>query len=171
MLLLEHRADLPNPRYSRVLMDSRTAARAAGVKMGTLNAWFARGWIPGVTVGLSGKRRNIDFETAVRVAVFAQLTKHRVDPDRASQVAADLPRERTQSGWLFVPPQDWREQWGAPGMACTHMMDLAQLHELLRSFHSPPEFFVMIDIGQIAERVRRAEALWQETRSGKQSDG
>jgi len=70
-----------------------------------------------------------------------------------------------------APPQDWREQWGAPGMACTHMMELAQLHELLRSFHSPPEFFVMIDIGQIAERVRRAEALWQETRSGKQSDG
>ena len=145
-------------------MDSRTAARAAGVKMGTLNAWIARGWIPGVTVGLSGKRRNIDFETAVRVAVFAQLTKHRVDPDRASQIAADLPGERTQSGWLFVPPQDWRDEWGGPGMACTHMMEIAQLPGLLRTLHSPPEFFVMVDVGQLAARVRAAEQEWKESR-------
>ena len=171
MVSLEICAELPNPRYSRVPMDARSVAKAADVKQGTLNAWIARGLIPGVKVGASGKRRNIDFPTAVRIAVFAQLTRHGVAPDRASQIAADLPQNRTQSGWLFIPQQDWRDEWGGPGMACTHMMELAQLPDHLRTLHSLPEFFVMVDVGRLAERVRQAELEWEQSRRGNQADG
>ena len=73
MLLLETSAELTNPRYSRVPMDARTVARAAGIKLNTLNAWISRGLITWVTVGTSGKRRDFDFDTAVRIAIFAEL--------------------------------------------------------------------------------------------------
>ena len=103
----------------------------------------------------------------MRVAVFAQLTKNRVDPQRASFIAQDLPHDRTQSGWLFVPAQDWREAGGGPGMACTHIPELTQLPSLLQRLTPPPKFFVMIDIAQLAERVRQAERDWLQTRGGK----
>src|SRR5262249_12289417 len=137
------------------------------VSLPTLGQWIARGLIPGVRVGASGKRRDFDFPTAVRVAVFALLTKNRVDPQRASFIAQDLPHDRTQSGWLFVPAQDRRDVGGGPGMACTHIPELTQLPSLLQQLNPPPRFFVMIDIAQLAERVRQAERDWLQTRGGK----
>ena len=161
MLLLETSAELTNPRYSLVLMDSRSVAKAADVNMATLGQWIARGLIPGVTVGPSGRRRDFGFETAVRVAIFARLTRERVDPARASAVVANMSDEHTQSGWLLIPPQT-----PPPAFVCVHFTDVDELIAAF-SFHatSPlPEFFVIVDVAQVAERVRKVELEWLASR-------
>ena len=85
MVFSESDATSENARYPSG-MDARTVARIAKVKIGTLNAWVQRGLIPGMTIGPSGRRRNIDVETATAISVFAQLVNFGVSPDIASFV-------------------------------------------------------------------------------------
>ena len=148
-------------------MDSRSVAKAAHIRMATLGQWIARGLIPGVTVGPSGRRRDFSFATAVRVAIVARLTKEGVDPVRASAVAAAMPDDHTRSGWLLIPPQE-----PPTDFVCVHFADVAELTTAFadHATNHLPEFVVIVDVAQLAGRVAAAEQEWEESRGAKKND-
>jgi hypothetical protein len=173
MLLLETRADLPHPRYSPVLMDARSVARAAGIKLNTFNAWISRGLIPWVTVGASGKRRDFDFDTAVRIAIFAELLRLSAPPDYAAQVAATMSESAIQAGWLYIIPAQSEGR-----ITIAHFSPSEHASELIRRFEDDqdsasfsPASYSAISVARIVERVKNAEREWQESRGAKQPDG
>ena len=170
MLLLETSAELTNPRYSRVPMDARTVARAAGIKLNTLNAWISRGLITWVTVGTSGKRRDFDFDTAVRIAIFAELVRRLAPLDYAELAAKGLSDTRIQAGWLYVIPAQQAGRWTiahffgeGPGERAS---DLIRLWEDSQHPQDAPTFFAAINVGKLAEHVRQAEQEWQQQSRG-----
>lgn len=177
MLLLETSAELTNPRYSRVPMDARTVARAAGIKLNTLNAWISRGLITWVTVGVSGKRRDFDFDTAVRIAIFAELVRLSAPPDYAARSTASLSETMTQTGWLYIIPAQVEGR-----ITIAHFSPLEHASELIRRFEdaqdSPvenaqdpanfsPASFSAINLAKVASRVRQVERNWERSRRAK----
>src|SRR5262249_37529068 len=127
MLLLETSAELANARYSRVPMDARTVARVAGIKLTTLNAWISRGLITWVPVGTSGKRRDFDFDTALRIAIFADLVRFNAPPDYAARSTASLSETMIQTGWLYVIPARVEGR-----LTIAHFSPLEHASELIR---------------------------------------
>jgi hypothetical protein len=68
-------------------MDSRTLGAAAGVQVGTINAWIQRGWVLGTSVEVSGRRRDFDINTASHIAIMAELMQFGFGAPLASWVA------------------------------------------------------------------------------------
>jgi len=158
-------------------MNARAVAKLVGAKIGTLNAWIARGYIPGLQVGTSGKRRDIDADTATRIAVLADLLRfvRYMPPEHASSFAweidlskgggfvvapgaenytADIPGDTRLFGAIYTPAD-------APdGVAAA----IARLPKL-------PRTYVAINVNEIAQQVRQAEEEWWRSRGGKQPDG
>jgi hypothetical protein len=174
MVFTETQAELPKARYFARAMDARTVARIAGAKLGTLNAWVQRGLIPSMSLGTKGRPRDIDNETALRIAIFAELVRFGRPPDDASQMAWGFKFTIKDDGFLVVPgpesytsgnPDDTR-LFGA--YYTPHPHDLAAS---INRMPSPPRVFLTIDVGKIAEQVRQAEQEWQQRRGGQQPDG
>jgi hypothetical protein len=162
-------------------MDARTVAKAAGIKLNTLNAWISRGTITWVTVGTSGKRRNFDFDTALRVAVFAELVRHSAPPDYAATSTASLSETMIQVGWLYIIPARVQGR-----ITIAHFPPGEHASELIRRFEDAqnppvedvqdpasfsPASFAAISLPKLAARVRAAELQWEQSRGGKQPDG
>jgi len=181
MLLPETRAELTNPRYSRVLMDARSVARAAGIKLNTLNAWISRQQVPWVTVGTSGKRRNFDFDTALRIAIFAELVRLSAPPDYAAKSVSSLSETMIQAGWLYIIPAQVEGR-----VTIAHFPPSERASALIRRFedaqNSPsedpqdpasfsPSSFSAINLTSLAARFRAAELQWQQSRGGQHPDG
>jgi len=152
-------------------MDARTVARAADVKLNTLNAWISRGMISWVTVGASGKRRDFDFDSALRIAIFAELVRHLAPPEYAAQAAKSLSETRIHAGWLSIIPAQVEGRITIAHFSPVETKELIQLIQLWEDSHEAPSFFAAINLGKLAARVRAAEAEWLESREGKQPDG
>jgi hypothetical protein len=143
-----------NPAYF-LAMDARTVAEIARVKMGTLNQWIARGLIAGMEVRTSGKRRDFDLITAIRIAIFAEMMRLGVPPDLAAIAIAGPVK---LDGWLLFFPQ----QPLPPGVAArldvfyeaTHEDILAQL----ASQPEPPISYAVISVAQLVERAGQLAA-------------
>ena len=71
-------------------MDARTVTQIAGVKLGTLNSWAQQGLIPGMTIAVSGRRRNIDVPTATRIAVVSALVRLGFGAPAAANIVRQL---------------------------------------------------------------------------------
>ena len=171
MLLLETSAELTNPRYSRVPMDARTVARVAGIKLNTLNAWISRGMVSWVTVGTSGKRRDFDFNTALRIAIFAGLIKHLAPPEYAARAAESLSETRIQAGWVCVIPAQVEGRLTIAHFSPDEQSELIDLIRLWGDSQEAPTYFDAINVGKLAARVRQAEAEWLARQQDKQPDG
>jgi hypothetical protein len=158
-------------------MNARAVAKLVGAKIGTLNAWIARGYIRGLEVGTSGKRRNIDADTALRIAIFADLIRFAryMPPEHASSLAWEI--DLSKGGGFLVAPG--AENYTAANPGNTRLFGaiytpadapggvaatIARLPKL-------PRTYVTINVDEIAEQVRQAEAEWLARQEGKQPDG
>ena len=128
-------------------IDASTLSEIAGVAVGTLNVWIARGLIPDVTTGTQGRARFFDLDTAIHVAIMTALVRQ----GYPAPFAADLTYSARQGGWnnrgkLAIERLDplHFHSWQAPS--------LSGLDDAL----DRPEVFTIIEIDRIAERVRTA---------------
>ena len=162
------RAASQKEHYLFCPMDARTVARIAGVKVGTLNSWVQRGLIPGMTIGASGRRRDIDTDTATRIAIFAGLLRANTSIDYAAAVVRTMPPGSTEAGWLYIPGTGVDPTQRTP---ISHRPSLDALTEHARNIEDqlkdPPVFYAALNVGRLAERVRAAELEWQQSRRAK----
>ena len=56
-------------------IDTRAISEVTGVQTGTLNTWIQRGFVPGMDVEVSGRRREFDLETATHVGIMTEMVK------------------------------------------------------------------------------------------------
>jgi hypothetical protein len=166
MTVAQTRANLSKPRYRRRAMNAPAVAKLIRGKLGTLNAWIARGYFDGLEVGTPGKRRDIDPETALKIAVFAEMVTRFSIPPEAAKVAVNtqtLPR-----GWWLVPAP--AQALGAGYQLVAHRVSSFDLIEEelqnLQTIGEPPASYVLINVDMLAERVRLAEEEWQQSRGG-----
>jgi hypothetical protein len=160
-------------------MDARAVAKAAGVKINTLNVWVARELIPGMAIGTRGLRRDFDIDTAINVALMAELVRFGLGAAAASAAVAKAETERGQGEKLLV-------LFGfslAPDMVVYEPAKLAELQEFMRQapvvrpFNSEadlPAFFekhhiiadvyAVINVKQIEAKMRRAAEEWEQER-------
>jgi hypothetical protein len=163
-------------RYFLCAMDARTAARIAGVKLGTLNAWAQRGLIPGMTLGTKGRARDIDADTALRLAVYAALIRFDRPPDDASKMAWGFDLSKG-GGFLVVPgPENYTEAAdpeGKPpdarlfGAIYTPAAAPGGVAATIARLPKQPRTYLVISVGEIAEQVRQAEQQWQQSHGDK----
>ena len=168
MVFTETEVAAPNPRYPFGRMDARTVARAAKVKVGTLNAWVQRGLVPGMTIGPSGRRRNIDIDTATRIIAIAELVNFGIPPDKASSILAGVTPD---TGLLLIGYND------SPGQGPYTVTTVAMppgshpLRALLAGRDSRrdagwTDSSLIIWVASLRERARDAEAQWQKEQGG-----
>ena len=169
-----------NTGYISAGMDARIVAEIAGLELGTLNAWFHRGWIPGATIGPRGRRRNIDLVLAVRVLVIAQLVRFGLSPQVAAMAAINL--QPSYKRLLVVT------QLAIPGTPIdkekpTINVDRKFYAQVLSDDFSSedeipglldkrfgdrqPSVYAVVNVEQLAEVARRAEQEWEQSREGK----
>jgi hypothetical protein len=175
MVFAEIPTGLPKAGYFRPAMDARTVARIASINLGTLNSWVQRGLIPGMTIGIKGKPRDIDLLTALRIVVFAELVRRLAPPEYAAQVAKSLSETQIQAGWLYLIAARQADRltivYYSPddrprGSDLIRQFEDAQDAQDDPSAFSPP-FFAAINLSLFAGRCREAERAWQESREGK----
>jgi hypothetical protein len=162
-------------------MNARAVAKLVGAKIGTLNAWIARGYIRGLEVGTSGKRRDIDAQLALQIAIFAELTRFGVTPEEAALLVPrdqELPRlslpgvpmrarHGGRSDWLIVirPGTEVIPGYQLRGALTWRVASLADFENDEK--FSAPAAALVINIPQLAARVRQAELEWQQSRGAK----
>jgi hypothetical protein len=176
MVFAETEAAAPNRRYPYGSMDARAVTRAAKVKVGTLNAWVQRGLIPGMTIGASGRRRNIDVDTATQIIVFAELVNFGVPPDKASRIVAGV---MPDTGLLLIgydsPGEGPYTVTAFPMPPGSHPLDALLAARKSRSDIGWTDLSVIIWVGSLRQRARNAEAQWQkeqvEARESRSSRG
>ena len=169
-----------NTGYISAGMDARIVAEIAGLELGTLNAWFHRGWIPGATIGPRGRRRNIDLVLAVRVLVIAQLVRFGLSPQVAAMAASNLqpsykrllvvtqvaiPEIRidkekptinaARKFYAQVLSDDFSSEDEIPALLDKHFADRA------------PSVYAVVNVEQLAEVARLAEQKWEQARESK----
>jgi|SRR6516162_3804321 hypothetical protein len=156
-------------------MDARAVAGAAEVSVGRLNVWVQQGAFEGLLQsGVRGRRRDIDVETAIRIAVFAALVETGVPLPQASRhIRGFLPS--VDAGWLIVA----RAPPGAP-VPITNLPTLEDVFDRLREIEVSPGPRVLrrglassvrlVSIASIARRVREAEQAWLASRKAEKTD-
>jgi len=136
-------------------VDARTVATIAGVKVGTLNAWAQRGLVRGLELGPSGRRRNIDIETAVRIGVIAALVRFGLSADVAAAIAWHADPFHGRLLCALAPREGWET-----GFVLLH--DDAGVPEVLQKMlPGPPAVYVVINVASIEERMTKADELSQ----------
>jgi hypothetical protein len=165
-----------NTGYISAGMDARIVAKIAGLELGTLNAWFHRGWIPGATIGPRGRPRNIDLALAVRVLVIAQLVRFGLSPQVAAMAAVNLqPSYKrllvvTQLA-MPVPIDKEKPTINADRKfyADVGSVDFSSEDEipaLLDKNFGNPSVYAVVNVEHLVEVARRAEQEWEQSRSG-----
>jgi len=146
-------------------VDARTVATIAGVKVGTLNAWAQRGLVRGLELGPSGRRRNIDIETAVRIGVIAALVRFGLSADVAAAIAWHADPFHGRLLCALAPREGWetadgRESNSPLGFVLLH--DDAGVPEVLQKMlPGPPAVDVVMNVASIEERMTKADELSQ----------
>jgi hypothetical protein len=161
-------------------MDTRTLAELAGLELGTLTAWFHRGWIPGATIGPRGRRRSIDLELALRVLVITQLVRFGLSPQVAAMAAITL---RSSYKRLLVVTQLAMPEMPIDKEKPTINADrkfYAQVRSVVFSAEDEipalldkhfgnrhPSVYAVVNVEQLAEVARLAEQEWEQSRESK----
>jgi len=155
-------------------MDTRIVAELAGIELSTLHAWFSRGWIPGAGIGPRGRRRDIDFDLALRVLFVAELVR----------AIAAIPLQPSDKRRIVVT------QHAAPGAPITTKEETIKTINAERKFYAQvlsgdfssedeltalldkdfgdrrPSVYAVVNVEQLVEIVRQAELAWEQSRGG-----
>lgn len=152
-------------------MDARTLSKVTGVQAGTINAWIQRGYVPGMDVVVSGRRRDFDLKAAIHVGIMAELMPFGFGAPLASLVAKyaiaggtpcclvthpiqieEAPKLGQMSGWIPMG-----------GFTPTHFASEKDLPKALAELRgrSPsgllPSVYIVVNVERIEARMRRAE--------------
>lgn len=163
-------------------MDTRIVAELAGIELSTLHAWFSRGWIPGAGIGPRGRRRDIDFDLALRVLFVAELVRFGLSPQVAAIAA--IPLQPSDKRRIVVT------QHAAPGAPITTKEETIKTINAERKFYAQvlsgdfssedeltalldkdfgdrrPSVYAVVNVEQLVEIVRQAELAWEQSRGG-----
>jgi len=148
-------------------MDARTLARLTRVNVGLLNVWAHRGLLRGLLEpGIRGRPRNIGLSAATRILIFTELVEFGFPPDDASRMVEAMTNVFVDGGFLVVPKAAPGEPGvGRKGVAGTaiHLDDPAKIATATAGL---PPIYLVINVNDLVERVRQAEAEWQQSRGG-----
>ena len=156
-------------------MDARTLGQAAGVQVGTLNAWIQRGYIPGISADSRGRLRDFDIKTAVHVATMVELTRFGFGAPAAS-AAARMALAVSEPCCLFT----YAYQEGPVGkvgekftFGFHHFDSEAKLPEALAEAAPDPvpSVYLIVNTQRITTRMQQAEEEWQRHRAARMDQG
>jgi hypothetical protein len=159
-------------------MDTRAISEVTGVQTGTLNTWIQRGFVPGMDVEVSGRRREFDLETATHVGIMTEMVKLGFSASFGSLIAQQRGR---YSGLLIGEAiEEARRRLGRRGekiilkagdpeaTATIGFNSEADLPRLLEKFPGGrPAAYVIVDVGAIKAKMRQAEKEWQQSRAAR----
>jgi hypothetical protein len=156
-------------------MDARTLGAAAGVEVGTLNAWIQRGYIRHITADSRGQRRDFNVPTATHIAVMAELSHFGFGAPWAS-FAAKSALECYQHGYPFClvaqPIEEGREgEAGYRGdLHVLHFESEAKIPEVLAALppEERPNVYLVIDTGRLIKKMQQTEKEWQQRREAQE---
>jgi DNA-binding transcriptional MerR regulator len=158
-------------------MDVRALSEATGVQAGTLNAWVQRGFVPGMGVETSGRRRDFNVETATHIGIMAEMVKLGFSASFASRIAEQRARHRK----LLIGEAiaEVRRRLGRPGGKVALSAGDPEATATL-GFHSEegdlvekldhfpggrPGVYVVVDVDGIKAHMQQAEQQWQQSRN------
>ena len=144
-------------------MDARTLSRLVGTPAGTLNAWVQRYYVPGMGVNPRGRRRDFDLETAMHVAVMAELMPYGLGPEWAAEAAKSAVaahRDRSPDGVVVYSKTE--KKWALYVNGNDPSQSILQLNPEER-----PDVYTFLNIARIAEKIRQAEEEYQATRKAR----
>jgi hypothetical protein len=144
-----------------------------------------------MTTGARGRRRDFDLETAIRIAIIAELVRFGCPAKTAAYVAGQLGdpfpkrllcaavsarRLRARRRPSAAPRKwenlmvSWEEQVHTPPVMLIQASSDEEIPEKLRKHfpQRPPSFYAVINIEEFQERMRLAEAEWEQARESKQ---
>lgn len=160
MEFAEIRTNPQNPRYFLGAMDARTVAKAAGIEVNSLNVWVHRDLIPGMPVGTQGRRRDFDLNTAIGVAIIAELVRFGLSVKQAACFATWEKPPAPFSRRLLVIPE-----WVKGGPLAIGYPSNELLFDTIRSLPhmlgEPPSIYCVIDVECLAQRMKQAEEEWE----------
>jgi len=146
-------------------MDARAVAAAAGIEVTTLDVWVHRGRVPGMEVGVRGRQRDFDLQTATGVLLLAELVRFGLGVAMASQIIRET-RKLSASAppkWLLVTRM--QPVSGKETVHTSHMTDdsevpqgIARVYEKAADLKNPePDIFVLINLEALANKMRAAQ--------------
>lgn len=135
-------------------INSNRLARTAGVAPGTLNVWFARGLVRGVTTGTQGRARAFDFEAAVQVTILTALVRQGYAAPDAAEVAN---RVSARSGKVAIVRTSESDRLNIHQLDIYEAASLSEIEVILNGLTiGHPEVFTIIDLDHIVERVKES---------------
>ena len=177
--MLDHRPNRAE-QYIPSVMDTRIVAELAGLELSTLHAWFSRGWIPGAVIGPRGRRRDIDFELALRVIFVAELVRFGLSPQVAAIAAGPLQpsdKRRLVVTQLATPEVSIKKEDTIKTINATRKFyaqvsteefsSEAELPNLLAKHFGSPRVYAVVNVEQLVEVVRAGERAWEQSRGAK----
>jgi hypothetical protein len=153
-------------------MDAQTVARVAGIKIGTLNSWVQRNLLRGMTIGASGRRRDIDFETALRILIIAELVRLGISPTMGMFFAeAGFHRRMLfiRVPAIVVVTEKGPETWPAREL-CFGFSSEEEIPEVFkREFPAglPAAAYSVVNVEVLEARLQRAWEEWEQSRGEK----
>jgi hypothetical protein len=163
-------------------MDARSLSAAAGIDVGTLNAWISRDYIPGVTADAQGRRREFGINAALHVGIMAELTRFGFGAPLASMVAksavaggkscclithpiqiSETPTAGRTSGWTIMggfTPTYFDSEKELPKA-------LADLQKRSPAGWGPPSVYTVVNVKRAEARMQQAEKEWQRSRKAR----
>jgi hypothetical protein len=158
-------------------MDSRTLSKATGVPAGTLNAWIQRGYVLGMDVEVSGKRRDFGVGQAIQLGIMAELTRSGIGAPLAATCAVQAMAEFTMSknpknaGGLFFqlhqegPIGEVGQKFGFRFQPFESEAKIPEALEALALEALPePSVYVVVNVARMGVKMQQAEAEWQRSR-------
>src|SRR5205814_7338420 len=141
---------------------------AAGIDVGTLNAWISRGYVSGITANAQGRRRDFGIETATQIAIMWQLSRFGIGAPLASKIASVDHKEDFEI--VVITPPLTQPHPTESGTSITNMRTifLKKTREVLKTLAAiresgkeqdqpAPTIIVLVDIKTLAIRMRAAE--------------
>jgi len=159
-------------------MDARGVCEVAGIAVPTLNVWIQRGVIPGWTVTGSGRLRDFDFETALRIAITSELVRLGISAKTAGMFV--FPRNPHDGRGFYrrllfvrVPAtvevtEAGTERWPAREL-CFGFSSEEEIPQLLRTqfpYELPAAGYAVINVEVLEARMQRAWEQWERSRIG-----
>lgn len=160
-------------------MDARSVCAAAGIAVTTLNVWIQRGAIPGWTVKGSGRARDFDFETALRIAITAELVRLGISAPTAGFFTFPKNPEDERGFYrklLFIRAPatvevtaHGTERWPAREL-CFGFSSEEEIPQLLRTqfpHGMPAAAYAVINVEVLETRMQHAWEQWEQSRGAK----
>ena len=159
-------------------MDARSVCAAARIAVPTLNVWIQRGVIPGWTVTGSGRQRDFDFETALRIAITSELVRLGISAKTAGMFV--FPRNPADDRGFYrrllfirVPAtteitEQGTEHWPAREL-CFGFSSEEEIPQLLTTqfpYGLPASAYAVINVEVLEARMQRAWEQWEQSRRG-----